>query len=226
MFIKSWAYMCRLIGEQIADHDSLSLPPELKPFYDRTVIKNPANLNQETVDLDRSLMFYGGGKEVLANSTRRTFQLTRENIEKLRQIVNKQHAYHHQVLRTSTFSLTYAYILCCLVKAEGINEHDKVVAIFAIDCRSHLEPPLPPTYFGNCIVAGIIETKGLLGREGGLSMAVKEIVEAIKSLEMNEVMNEAEKRGSQIMSSIRSASRLGLKFTALILGGEGRKRGT
>ncbi|XVF60691.1 hypothetical protein PTKIN_Ptkin08bG0068600 [Pterospermum kingtungense] len=41
MFIKSWAYLCK----QLASLQNLSLPPELTPFYDRSVIKDPSRLD-------------------------------------------------------------------------------------------------------------------------------------------------------------------------------------
>ncbi|CAL9014266.1 unnamed protein product [Prunus brigantina] len=52
------------------------------------------------------------------------------------------------------------------------------------DCRSRLDPPLPATYFGNCIAGrGVVaETKGLLG-EDGLFVALNAISESIKSLD-------------------------------------------
>lgn len=215
LFMKSWAHICRRLGghnthDILHDHRSSSLPPELKPFYDRsTVVMNLANLQTDSPDQDRSLMRFRETKEVPADSVRGTFQLTRTKIEKLRQMVNQQHDQNE--LRASTFSLTYAYSLCCLVKAEGLTANDKVVVVFAVDCRSLLEPPLPATYFGNCVMGNgvVLETKSLLGREG-LGAAVKAIGETIKSLKTDGVVNKAEKQKSGIASSIsiESASRM------------------
>ncbi|GMN46063.1 hypothetical protein TIFTF001_015255 [Ficus carica] len=55
---------------------------------------------------------------------------------------------------------------------------------FAVDCRSRLDPPLPATYFGNCLAGKVVavEREVLVGKEGYV-FAVNAISEAIKSLE-------------------------------------------
>nr|XP_011468648.1 PREDICTED: malonyl-CoA:anthocyanidin 5-O-glucoside-6''-O-malonyltransferase-like [Fragaria vesca subsp. vesca] len=82
-------------------------------------------------------------------------------------------AMHHAVLdgKTSTsFVKAWAYIC----KHEELKIHS----------RSRLDPPIPATYFGNCIVGrvAVAETKGLLS-EDGLVVAVSAITEALRSLE-------------------------------------------
>jgi hypothetical protein len=39
MFMKSWAYLCKHGGDGLS-----SMPPELTPSFDRTVVKDPAGL--------------------------------------------------------------------------------------------------------------------------------------------------------------------------------------
>ncbi|KAL6136635.1 hypothetical protein ACLB2K_061930 [Fragaria x ananassa] len=70
-----------------------------------------------------------------------------------------------------------------MVKAEEIKGGNTIL-IFAVDSRSRLDPPIPATYFGNCIVGrvAVAETKGLLS-EDGLVVAVNAITEALRSLE-------------------------------------------
>lgn len=101
---------------------------------------------------------------------------------------NNQHDHdqnhdHDHFFHLSTFSLACAYTWVCLVKTEGI-EDKKVVLSFPMDCRPRLEPPLPRTYFGNCVATGYaaVETEFLLGKEG-LSIAVNSISEAIRKLD-------------------------------------------
>ncbi|PRQ53365.1 putative isoflavone-7-O-beta-glucoside 6''-O-malonyltransferase [Rosa chinensis] len=64
--------------------------------------------------------------------------------------------------------------------------------ILGVDARSRLDPPVPETYFGNCVVGrvAVAETKGLIG-EDGLVVAVKAITEALRSLD-DGVFNGAE----------------------------------
>lgn len=52
-----------------------------------------------------------------------------------------------------------------------------------VECRSRLEPPLPATYFGNCVGTrlAIVETKALLG-EDVLIVAVEVLSQALETL--------------------------------------------
>ncbi|KAB2610422.1 hypothetical protein D8674_018454 [Pyrus ussuriensis x Pyrus communis] len=61
---------------------------------------------------------------------------------------------------------------------------ERVFFIIHVDCRSRLDPPLPPTYFGNCIAGhlAVAETNDLLG-EDGMFVALKAIRDVIKSLD-------------------------------------------
>ncbi|KAL4382645.1 Malonyl-CoA:anthocyanidin 5-O-glucoside-6''-O-malonyltransferase [Arachis hypogaea] len=67
-------------------------------------------------------------------------------------------------------------------KAEKVNTNRVFVGL-NVDCRSRLDPPLPPTYFGNCIGGrlAVAETKGLLG-EDGIVVAVQSLSNALETL--------------------------------------------
>ena len=60
---------------------------------------------------------------------------------------------------------------------------EKAQLLFAADCRARLDPPLPSTYFGNCVVGccATADVDGLLG-EDGVAMAAKVIGEAVDGL--------------------------------------------
>ena len=66
---------------------------------------------------------------------------------------------------------------------------------FAVNSRARLDPPVPETYFGNCLALGIASTKSLLllGEEGFLTGA-KLIAEAISDMVHSEggVLKDAE----------------------------------
>ncbi|KAJ1421508.1 Transferase [Sesbania bispinosa] len=182
-FIKSWAYLCSRLGEESPS----SLPPELIPFYDREVIKDPCELEAKYVSdwlkqggpNNRSLMVWD--LQVPEESIRGLFQLSRSDIEKLKQfVVSKQKGKKN--LHLSTFVLSVAFAWVCRVKAEEIK-NKRVVMALNIDCRTRLEPPLPPTYFGNCVGGklAIAETRELLG-EDGLIVAVEVLNEALETL--------------------------------------------
>lgn len=197
-FVKSWAYICKQIAGSSCN---VSLPDELKPFYDRTVIQDPAGLGElyskhylhEHGPNNRSLtpaLHFGG--DVKPDSIRGTFELTRTKIQTLREHVTSTVASDSSSLHLSTFSLTCAYCWVCSVKAQEIKG-GKTALILGVDARARLDPPIPATYFGNCIVGrvAVAETKGLLG-EDGLLVALSAITDALKSLDEKGMLNGAE----------------------------------
>ncbi|KAH1040000.1 hypothetical protein J1N35_041743 [Gossypium stocksii] len=71
----------------------------------------------------------------------------------------------------------------CLVKTKG--EGDRVVVIdFGVDCKSSLDPPLPFTYFGNCVMnySSSTEARNFMGGNGfGFAVEmVSDMVQKIK----------------------------------------------
>ncbi|CAB4305227.1 unnamed protein product [Prunus armeniaca] len=212
-FLKHWAHLCK--------HGGLSsslLPEPPKPCYDRRAVKDPAGI--EAIYLKEWLNAGGpnntslmslGVKEFPLDSIRGTFEFTRAKIEALRQSVMtmmaKKKQQDHSVLHLSTFSLTCAYTWVCLVKAEEIKA-EKVLLVFSADCRSRLDPPLPATYFGNCIAGrGVVaETKGLLG-EDGLFVALNAISESIKSLDKT-VLDGPETWVSRMLNALQTTHRV------------------
>ena len=162
-FIKSWAYLCNKLGESPCD-----LPTDLSPFYDREAVKDPNGLEAKYVSdwlkqggpNNKSLMVWD--LEVPQDSMRGIFQLSRSDIEKLKQfVVSKQKGDLH----LSTFVLSLAYAMVCRAKAEEIKSNRVFVGL-NVDCRPRLDPPIPPTYFGNCVGGrlAVAETKGLWGK--------------------------------------------------------------
>ncbi|GMN65925.1 hypothetical protein TIFTF001_035002 [Ficus carica] len=204
LFVKSWAHTCRSLGpaHRSDGHDQstifLQLPPELKPVFDRDYIKDSADLgtifSNQWRNIDgpdnRSVVPWEVKKIQPAGSVRGTFQMPREKIEKLKQLVRvekmenyKDNEQHFPNIHVSTFSLTCAYTLACLAKAEEVTD-DKILFVFSVDLRSRLEAPIPTTYFGNCVAGKVIgfEREALLGKEG-LVVALRAISDAIKGLE-------------------------------------------
>ncbi|KAF3444871.1 hypothetical protein FNV43_RR14564 [Rhamnella rubrinervis] len=205
-FVKSWARICKF--------DSPCLVPELTPFYDRTVIKDPAGL--ETIYADAWLNASGPNNRSLTlmdrpielGAVRGTFELSGEDVEKLRKSVRgSEHS-----KRRSTFSIICGYAWACVEKAKEKRE-TRAALVFPVDCRHRLKPRIHPTYFGNCIAGAFVgvETEELLG-ENGVSVAVEAINEAISGLE-DGVLNGAEKWGP-IISNSDKESRVGFTSVA------------
>ncbi|XP_010497275.1 PREDICTED: phenolic glucoside malonyltransferase 1-like, partial [Camelina sativa] len=197
MFLKSWARKCK---EEEAAHTSL--PQDLTPFYDRAVIKSPRDLDTEVLNVWHSLakMFSGGKEpenpkslkllpsgEVGTDVTRYTLSLTREDVEKLRERLKRESSVSSlatKELRLSTFVVVFSYAWTALIKAKGGDQERLVGYGFAVDCRSLMDPPVPSTYFGNCISACFktpIKAETFMSEEGFLAAAtlVSDSVEAL-----------------------------------------------
>ncbi|XP_015900358.3 malonyl-CoA:anthocyanidin 5-O-glucoside-6''-O-malonyltransferase-like [Ziziphus jujuba] len=183
-FVKFWARTCKSGAE------SPPWIPELIPFYDRSVIEDPCGAEEIYLNgwlnhggpNNRSIMPLE--QQVPPNSVRGTFELSREQIEKLKKsmFVNIIDEAKHGV-HVSTFSVICGYTWVCLAKALKIKEKEAML-VFSADCRSRLIPSLPTTYFGNCLEGRslVVETQVLLG-EYGVSFAVEAIGKAVKGLE-------------------------------------------
>ncbi|BFG26530.1 hypothetical protein CerSpe_128030 [Prunus speciosa] len=219
MFVKSWAHICKHIGD---DPSGSALPDQLKPFFDRRVVQDPAGLEpiflNQLQNLDgpnnRSLMV-SQFKSPPSDAVRGIFVITRPEIEAMKQwvstkmaemIKNEKQSDHHPHL--STFSVTCGYTWVCLLKAEEKQSDKPVLMAFSVDCRSRFDPPLPANYLGNCIGgrAVVADRKGLLG-DDGLTVAVNEISEAIKSVDSDGILNGAETWVPKLYSVVRSEER-------------------
>ncbi|KAJ1381707.1 Transferase [Sesbania bispinosa] len=180
-FMKSWAYACSKLEESPS---SSSLPEKLTPFFDRSVIRDPAGIGELYSEAwlkhggpnNRSLKVWDSLNALQTDAMKGLFELTPSHIQKLKQ-------YAHSMLKKkdhiSTFSVTCAYVLACLIKAQQ-PKCNRLVFIFSVDCRSRLDPPTQPTYFGNCVAGQkiVAETKKLLEKDGFIS-ALEGINEAL-----------------------------------------------
>ncbi|KAK7266564.1 hypothetical protein RIF29_19212 [Crotalaria pallida] len=190
-FIKAWAYACskQLIespspSSSLSLSLSLSLPEHLTPFFDRTVIKDPAGITEAYVDAwlknggpnNRSLKVWEAVSTIETEAVKGLFELTPLHIQKLKQCAQSMLGKN---VRLSTFSVTCAYVLTCLVKTER-PKTNRVVFMFGIDCRSRLDPPIAPAYFGNCIAGQKVEVETKkLSENDGFIRALEGICEAL-----------------------------------------------
>ncbi|XP_058092128.1 phenolic glucoside malonyltransferase 1-like [Magnolia sinica] len=162
------------------------------PFHERTILEDHDGLKRSILNqMAKAVLDHTSGAfEVLTlkpptPTVRSTFVLSRANIELLRCRVLNRVEQSRKPFHCSTFVLTCAYVWTCLIKTRGeaiTDENDHFV--FAVDCQSRLEPPLPATYFGNCIGLCFAEAKrsDLYG-EDGIVAASEAIGRAIQGLE-------------------------------------------
>ncbi|PRQ54755.1 putative isoflavone-7-O-beta-glucoside 6''-O-malonyltransferase [Rosa chinensis] len=200
-FVKSWAHACsKKIEIGLSIGSDISLPEQLKPLYDRTVIYDPTGLGLESIYLNDWQNLDGPNNRSVKvwelnappdDSVRSIFEFTGAQIQTLRQMVLEKVS-DPVHLHLSTFSLACAYTWVCLVKAQEIEAGKVSVQVVSVDCRSRLDPPVPENYFGNCMmgVMGFADAKELLG-EDGLVAAVTAIGETIKGLDKNGVLKRA-----------------------------------
>lgn len=185
-FVKTWAYANRL-GEAFHRTDCVHMP-----VLDRTLVEDREGLASIAWKFvrNRKLPFeLPPAVEFPINRVRSTFLLTKDKIQKLKNDVS---AAMPEVPAVSTFTVISAYAWICSERAEAAadkknnNDNDKdddeaVYFCFAADCRGRLNPPLPESYFGNCLVIVVAESRrGLLKKEDGFLTAVESITKAIR----------------------------------------------
>ncbi|KAF8102225.1 hypothetical protein N665_0199s0002 [Sinapis alba] len=204
MFIKAWAYLSK---QHLEENGAVffSLPETLTPSLNRSLIKDPTGLGEEMIKIVRSLkqdntnastsltpipaLASGGDDVVFA-----TLVLSRGDVERLRERVKNESNPSH-LLHLSTFVISYAYVWTCLVKARGGNAERLVTFLFVADFRERLDPPLPATYFGNCMFpAGSYNSKtaGDFAGEGGFVTAVEILSGLVKGLSSRKMETVAE----------------------------------
>ncbi|MED6162398.1 hypothetical protein PIB30_070099 [Stylosanthes scabra] len=217
MFMKAWAYTCSMISQtpSMSSSSSWSLPQNLTPIFDRSAVKDPKGIAELYAN---TWLNFGGennrnlkilespikkaGTEVVKGE----FELKPSQIQKLKQYAKS----NNLESKVSTFTVTSSYLLHCLVKAEE-PECNKVAFLFNVDCRSRLEPPLEPSYFGNCVAIPLIlvEKERIEGNDGFMN-ALKVITEVLYDLEKNEngVLNGAENYMLMVQSVVGEGSRM------------------
>jgi len=138
---------------------------------------------------NRSLKVWESLRAAPSDGLKGLFELTPSQILKLKQHGNSKMKVN---VHLSTFSVTCAYVLACLVKVKQVKE-ENVVFVFSIDSRPRLDPPIPGTYFGNCVAVGsvVVLTKELVGKEGFIC-ALEGMVEALNRVKEEGVLNGAE----------------------------------
>lgn len=118
----------------------------------------------------------------LTPKVRATFILAKEKINLVKQWVSIQLPTLGYI---SSFSVACAYIWSCLARSrleiEGRKDDDKLERFVSVaNFRSRLDPPLPQTYFGNCVVPCVAIAKSvLLSGNDGFLIAIESLGEAI-----------------------------------------------
>ncbi|ESQ46645.1 hypothetical protein EUTSA_v10000450mg [Eutrema salsugineum] len=180
-FIKSWAHFCK--------YGTMPQDLQLPMLLDRTVINLPAELESKIFQLsqynanERTLKL-SPTKEIDEDVVRITLELTQENVKKL--VERAKSGSTRSDLHLSTFVVTYAYVLTCMVKARGVDEDQPVPFTYVADFRERLDPPVPVTYFGNCALPINFsgdKAKTFLGQDGFVN-GVKILGDSVRALSL------------------------------------------
>ncbi|WOH05684.1 hypothetical protein DCAR_0625104 [Daucus carota subsp. sativus] len=178
-FIHEWAKQATSKSD-VAGSDFLS------PYYDRSSLKDPLGL---------TTMFKGyfGGADMAehmeenipdqssGDKARATFVLKQAEIEALKSLVIEKKQNFPYV---SSFTVVCAYVWTCMAKTRadvvGGMEQEPLNFGIAYDCRARLDPPLPASYFGNCIFSAVpVGRRDILAGEEGLLAAAELIGTAL-----------------------------------------------
>ncbi|KAG2321602.1 hypothetical protein Bca52824_014815 [Brassica carinata] len=229
-FVKAWAHLCK---QQLEENRfvNVSLPETLTPSLDRSLIKDTSGLDEQMVKIVRSL------KQDKTNVSRSlspipawelgddfafaTLVLSRGDVERLRERVKNESNLSHDQLHLSTLVVSYAYVWTCLVKARGGDAERPVSFLFVADYRERLDPPLPATYFGNCMFpAGSYDSKTAaeFAGEGGFVAAVEILSGLVKGFSSRKIETIAEEYkmvfdsadGSSQFGAVAGSTRLGV----------------
>nr|GMD42717.1 malonyl-coenzyme:anthocyanin 5-O-glucoside-6'''-O-malonyltransferase-like [Ipomoea batatas] len=173
-FVKAWAMISKLGGD-------LEFIAEKSPqFYDRSIVNDPYGVGdlmfEEMKKVAKVELSEAEISTPRINKVRATYIMRWRDIEKLKNLVAaRQRA---REVHISAFTVTCAYVWTSLVKARvaiGEQSEDNKMEYFSCvaDCRSRLNPPLPASYFGNCLVRCFVKSKHgvLVGSEGFLTAA-------------------------------------------------------
>lgn len=186
-FVRAWALLHKFGG-----HEQF-LSDEFIPFYDRSVLKDPygqgktiwEEIKKQHLEM-RDIVTPSPGHRL-----RGTFTIRKDDIEKLKNLIlcsRRRRSGDTLTHHVTSFTVTCAYVWTCLIKSEdAIREKmiidDNLMEFFgcAGNYRARFNPPLPQSYFGNCLVGYIARASHVdLAGKQGFTTAVQLIGEAIQ----------------------------------------------
>ncbi|KAL1829388.1 hypothetical protein DCAR_0208724 [Daucus carota subsp. sativus] len=209
-FIRAWAS----IAKRLCSSDIVSTEDYMIPDYDRSSIKDPYGLGTMIMKSLGPLIKQVQIKESSVPRARATFVLTESKIQALKKTVL---AKRPELSYVSSFTVTCAYLWTCFAKSRYNVEKEKHRLDepqnfgFVMDCRARLDPPLPNSYFGNCLVPCIAAQTGrVMAGDEGLEAAAEVLGNAIAVKLKEGPLHDSEKWMEQFAGLMRGEWSIGI----------------
>ncbi|CAN1844040.1 Coumaroyl-CoA:anthocyanidin 3-O-glucoside-6''-O-coumaroyltransferase 1 [Linum perenne] len=197
-FFKSWAEISRSGCKDLNNWIENNLP-----YLDRGLIKDPKNLKSifsEKFLKSPVLLDENSFHDNLIDKVRATFVIDGEDISMLKKIVKAEDISRlKKTVKASSFVVASALVWINLTKSQAdelqpAGDDDEIYTFFFLaDCRGRIEPKVPTTYFGNCLVGVnvLLKRRDLVG-DGGFAIAAEKIAAAIEEMGREGPLRDAE----------------------------------
>ncbi|GFP80352.1 anthocyanidin 3-o-glucoside 6''-o-acyltransferase [Phtheirospermum japonicum] len=179
-FLKTWAS----IYKSNRDDSYLLLP---LPSYDRGLVRDgyyrAIDCWRDITTSPRPSTSFSSIVSSHSHTFQATFVLSEPEIQKLKNLVIAANSKKQAIIRVSSFVVACAHLWTCLAKStaavgEEVGNDEPDYFIFPVNYRGRLDPPLPDSYFGNCITFITKKsTYGKLRRKEGF-IAAAEVISA------------------------------------------------
>nr|BAF93857.1 anthocyanin acyltransferase [Torenia hybrid cultivar] len=181
-FIKAWSKVA-----MYEDDEEILANNNLIPSYDRSVVKDPKGIKSLLWNKMKNVKYQPQpAKHLPTNKVRATYTLRKNDIERLKTRIRSKKP---GTTCLSSFTIATAYAWTCLAKSAAeaeeqvVQDSDDEHLLMPVDLRPRIDPPLPPSYFGNCVLPSFAKTThGLLKGELGLFNAVEVISDVITGI--------------------------------------------
>ncbi|XP_047979534.1 anthocyanidin 3-O-glucoside 6''-O-acyltransferase-like [Salvia hispanica] len=194
-FLRTWAAFNR--GED-SDSDSIK---NLLPSYSRDSIQDSNRLTVfrwNQIKKSKPTVSQTLPPPNFHKLLRATFKISDSQIKKLKSFA--------MIKNPSTFVAVCAHIWTTMARTDAAAEdaNDEPYYLGSpVDCRRRLIPPLPDSYFGNCVMPLIaVSTRETLRGNGGFAAAVAAVVAAIEVVGKSTRVSEFFYNRSEIMSEL------------------------
>lgn len=125
-----------------------------------------------------------------------TFRFSEEMVRKLKE----------EAQASSSFVAVIAHFWKCLTQAREVPDTEPVDISVVADLRGRVKPPLPPTYFGNCLCLGLVRTSAqrLLGQHVSFAASLIQLLidSCTMEMQLNNMVDWVSSNQSRVISNL------------------------